>query len=70
MDFDNIPLNQLLDSICDDTQVRIVSYETDKIEFYGKSQDAFSRLQNCNFDIVGIELWNGAIEITIKTIYE
>lgn len=70
MDFDNIPLNQLLDSICDDTQVRIVSYETDKIEFYGKAQCAFSRLQNCNFDIVGIELWNGAIEITIKTIYE
>lgn len=64
MDFANIKLNQLLDSICDETKVRIVKYSDDSIVMENKAHNAFLYLQHCDLDVVSIELHNNAIEVS------
>lgn len=63
----NIKLNALLWQIEYGTKVRVVKYENDSIVEEGDAQTVYKALRYCNFDVVGVEKHNRAIEITIKT---
>lgn len=66
-EFPNIKLNALLWQIEDNTNVRIVKYENDSIVKEGNAQTVYRSLRYCDFEVVGVEIHNSAIEITIKT---
>lgn len=66
-EFPNIKLNALLWQIEDNTNVRIVKYENDSIVKEGNAQTVYRSLRYGDFEVVGVEIHNSAIEITIKT---
>lgn len=67
-DLTNIKCNQLLKTIADDCNVRIINYEDDEILAQGRNYNIARRYIGCDFDVIHIEaIAENLIDITIQT---
>jgi len=67
-DLPNIKCNQLLETIDEDCNVRIVSYESEEVLAQGRNYNMVKNYINCDFDVLSIEaITENFIEITIQT---
>ena len=64
----NIKCNQLLKTIDEDCNVRIINYEDDEILSQGRNYNILRHYINCDFDVIYIEaIAENLIDITIQT---